>query len=103
MHKPLRIVGGREADLLRKNPVAEKVEVVEGIDLMNVKAVVDKYGGDFAVSCDDEKFQTVVTDEKECQEAYFSQQNKVCLQLTISAKNSFYDIMSLSESMCLHN
>ena len=27
---------------------------------MNVKAVVDKYGGDFAISCDSEKFQAVV-------------------------------------------
>ena len=54
-----------------KNPVAEEVQIVDGIvldsgggmhgvDLMNVKAVVDKYGGDFAVSCDREKFQAVV-------------------------------------------
>lgn len=43
-----------------RNPVAEKVEVTEGIGLMNVKAVVDKYGGDFAISCDEEKFQAVV-------------------------------------------
>ena len=54
-----------------KNPVAEKVQVTDGIvldsnggmhgvGLMNVKAVVDKYGGDFAVSCDREKFQAVV-------------------------------------------
>ena len=54
-----------------KNPVAEKVQVTDGIvldssggmhgvGLMNVKAVVDKYGGDFAVSCDSEKFQAVV-------------------------------------------
>lgn len=54
-----------------KNPVAEKVQVTDGIvldssggmhgvGLMNVKAVVDKYGGDFAVSCDQEKFQAVV-------------------------------------------
>lgn len=54
-----------------KNPVAEKVQVTEGIvldsgggmhgvGLMNVKAVVDKYGGDFAISCDSEKFQAVV-------------------------------------------
>ncbi len=27
---------------------------------MNVKAVADNYGGDFAVSCDSEKFQAVV-------------------------------------------
>ena len=43
-----------------RNPVAEKVEVVEGTGLSNVKAVADKYGGDFAVSCDGEKFQAVV-------------------------------------------
>ena len=54
-----------------KNPVAEKVQVSDGIvldsnggmhgvGLMNVKAVVDKYGGDFAISCDSEKFQAVV-------------------------------------------
>ncbi|MDE6024313.1 MAG: GHKL domain-containing protein [Lachnospiraceae bacterium] len=54
-----------------KNPVAEKVQVTDGVvldsgtgmhgvGLMNVKAVVDKYGGDFAISCDQEKFQAVV-------------------------------------------
>ena len=54
-----------------KNPVAEKVQVTDGIvldsdggmhgvGLVNVKAVVDKYGGDFAISCDSEKFQAVV-------------------------------------------
>lgn len=54
-----------------KNPVAEKVQIADGIvldsdggmhgvGLMNVKAVVDKYGGDFAISCDQEKFQAVV-------------------------------------------
>ena len=43
-----------------RNPVAEKVQVTEGTGLSNVKAVVDKYGGDFAVSCDEEKFQAVV-------------------------------------------
>ncbi len=54
-----------------KNPVAEKVQVADdivldsgggmhGVGLMNVKAVVDKYGGDFAISCDQEKFQAVV-------------------------------------------
>ena len=54
-----------------KNPVVEKVQVADGIvldsgggmhgvGLMNVKAVVDKYGGDFAISCDREKFQAVV-------------------------------------------
>lgn len=43
-----------------RNPVAEKVQAVEGTGLSNVKAVADKYGGDFAVSCDAEKFQAVV-------------------------------------------
>lgn len=54
-----------------RNPVAEEVQVKDGIvpdsdgemhgvGLMNVKAVVDKYGGDFAISCDRDKFQTVV-------------------------------------------
>lgn len=33
---------------------------MHGVGLMNVKAVVDKYGGDFAVSRDEEKFQAVV-------------------------------------------
>ena len=43
-----------------RNPVVEKAEVVEGTGLSNVKSVADKYGGDFAVSCDAEKFQAVV-------------------------------------------
>ncbi len=43
-----------------RNPVVEKVQVMEGTGLSNVKAVADKYGGDFAVSCDEEKFQAVV-------------------------------------------
>lgn len=54
-----------------KNPVAEKVQITDGIvldsnggmhgvGLMNVKAVVNKYGGDFAISCDEEVFQAVV-------------------------------------------
>ena len=43
-----------------RNPVEEKVQVTEGTGLSNVKAVADKYGGDFAVSCDEEKFQAVV-------------------------------------------
>lgn len=33
---------------------------MHGIGLSNVKAVVDKYGGDFVISCDSEKFQAVV-------------------------------------------
>ena len=54
-----------------KNPVMEKVQItdgivldsnggMQGIGLSNVKAVVDKYGGDFVISCDSEKFQAVV-------------------------------------------
>ena len=43
-----------------RNPVAEKVQVTEGTGLSNVKAVADKYGGDFAISGDGEKFQAVV-------------------------------------------
>ena len=54
-----------------KNPVTKKVQITDGIvpdpdggihgvGLMNVKAVVDKYGGDFAVSCDEKKFRAVV-------------------------------------------
>ena len=54
-----------------KNPVAENVQVTDGVVLdfsggmhgvgfMNVKAVADKYGGDFAVLCDEERFQVVV-------------------------------------------
>lgn len=54
-----------------RNPVTEKVQITDGIvldsdggmhgvGLMNVKTVVDKYGGDFAFSCDEEKFRAVV-------------------------------------------
>ena len=54
-----------------KNPVTKKVQITDGIvpdsdggihgvGLMNVKAVVDQYGGDFAVSCDEKKFRAVV-------------------------------------------
>ena len=43
-----------------RNPVVEKVQVTEGTGLSNVKALADKYGGDFAVSCDAEKFQAAV-------------------------------------------
>ena len=39
--------------------MAKKVQVTEGIGLSNVNAVADKHGGDFAVSCDGEKFQAV--------------------------------------------
>ena len=37
-----------------------KMKENQGTGLSNVKAVADKYGGDFAVSCDAEKFQAVV-------------------------------------------
>ena len=40
--------------------MVEKVQITEGAGLSNVKAVADKYGGEFAVSCDEEKFQAVV-------------------------------------------
>ena len=54
-----------------RNPVAEKAQITEGIrmepdggmhgiGLVNVRAVVDKYGGELALSCDGEKFQAVV-------------------------------------------
>jgi hypothetical protein len=54
-----------------KNPVVEKVQIADGIVLdsdggmhgvgfINVKTVMGKYGGDFAVSCDSEKFRAVV-------------------------------------------
>lgn len=54
-----------------RNPVAEKVEIAgdgvrkkpgerQGIGLLNVKSVVEKYGGDMALSCDDKEFQAVV-------------------------------------------
>ena len=39
-----------------RNPVVEKAQIIEGTGLSNVKVVADKYGGDFAVSCDAEKF-----------------------------------------------
>lgn len=53
-----------------KNPVAKKVEIVDGvvldsdgrkhgIGLVNVKAVCDKHDGDFEIFCDSEKFQAV--------------------------------------------
>ena len=31
-----------------------------GIGLLNVKAVVDKYGGDMVLSCDENEFKAVV-------------------------------------------
>ena len=53
------------------NPVTEKVEIENdtikskrgdhhGIGLLNVKAVVDKYGGDMVLSCDENEFKAVV-------------------------------------------
>ena len=59
IHVKLVQEGGKLIFSIR-NPVEKKVQAVEGIGLSNVKAVADKYGGDFAVSCDDEKFQAVV-------------------------------------------
>ena len=54
-----------------KNPVVSKVEIRDnetvgplppghGIGLMNVREVVDKYGGDLVLSCDDREFMAVV-------------------------------------------
>ena len=54
-----------------RNPVTEKVEIENdtikskrgdhhGIGLLNVKAVVDKYGGDMVLSCDENEFKAVV-------------------------------------------
>lgn len=53
-----------------KNPVMKKVEIVDGtildsgerkhgIGLTNVKAVCEKYGGEFEIFCDTENFQAV--------------------------------------------
>jgi len=52
--------GGGKLIFSVRNPVVEKVWATEGTGLLNVKAVADKYGGDFAVFCDAEKFQAVV-------------------------------------------
>ncbi len=54
-----------------RNPVTEKVEIENdtikskrgdhhGIGLLNVKVVVDKYGGDMVLSCDENEFKAVV-------------------------------------------
>ncbi len=54
-----------------RNPVREKVEITDnkvqsepsdghGIGLLNVEKTVRKYGGDFAISCDDKEFIAVV-------------------------------------------
>lgn len=54
-----------------RNPVIEKVEIINdtvksergenhGIGLRNVKAVVDKYGGDMVLFCDDNEFKVVI-------------------------------------------
>ncbi len=59
IHVKLVQEGGRLIFSVR-NPVMEKVQVTEGTGLSNVKAVADKYGGDFAVSCDEKKFHAVV-------------------------------------------
>ena len=58
-----------------RNPVKEKVEITNnkvqsessdghGIGLMNVEKTVRKYGGDFAISCDDKEFFAVVMIDK---------------------------------------
>ena len=63
--------GGGKLIFSVRNPVEKKVQVTDGIvldsnggmhgvGLMNVKAVVDKYGGDFAVSYSQGKYQAVV-------------------------------------------
>lgn len=55
-----------------RNPVVEKVEIVDGavqkkhdgdghgIGLLNVKAIVDKYEGEMVLSCDDSEFKAVI-------------------------------------------
>ena len=54
-----------------KNPVIEKVEIEDnsvvtksleghGIGLINVRSAVEKYNGDFAISCDENEFVAVV-------------------------------------------
>ena len=54
-----------------RNPVTEKVRIENdmikskrgaehGMGLLNVKAVVDKYGGDMVLSCDDNEFKAIV-------------------------------------------
>ena len=59
-------------ELYVKNPVIEKAEIVDGearakykdghgIGLTNVRDVVDRHDGSFAVSCDDKEFTAVVT------------------------------------------
>jgi len=63
--------GGWKTDLFRKKTCGRKSAGhggivldssggMHGVGLMNVKAVVDKYGGGFAISCDEEKFQAAV-------------------------------------------
>ena len=53
-----------------KNPIAEKIQIVDnmildsegkkqGIGLINVKTVTEKYAGSFAISCDEESFHAV--------------------------------------------
>ena len=54
-----------------RNPVTEMVEIEHdtiesrrgdhhGIGLLSVRAVVDKYGGDMVLSCDENEFRAVV-------------------------------------------
>ena len=53
-----------------RNPVVQKVEITDnkvqgaqqgghGIGLSNVESVVEKYGGTFAISCDEKEFTAV--------------------------------------------
>lgn len=54
-----------------RNPVIDKVRIIDdtvqkkgsdsqGIGLLNVKTVVNKYEGDMALSCDEKEFKVVV-------------------------------------------
>ncbi len=51
---------GIEIILVADGIVLDSDGGMHGVGLMNVRAVVDKYDGDFAISCDREKFQAVV-------------------------------------------
>ncbi len=50
----------REQVRIKRNKVQTEVTEGHGIGLSNVENVVRKYGGDFAISCDDEEFVAVV-------------------------------------------
>ena len=47
-------------DKIKGNEVQSEVTEGHGIGLSNVENVVRKYGGDFAISCDDKEFVAVV-------------------------------------------